>query len=101
MADAAMRTLRMDEAEVHVVPIDSRRWRVTTRSLRGAMVPRASCETTFPPHLIEMLLTTTGGEWICDAIARHEDPITSWQRFAVSWSHISRPAPLLTKGSLT
>jgi SAM-dependent methyltransferase len=37
-------------------------------------VPRATCDTTFPRELIELLLASTAPEWICDAIARHEDP---------------------------
>ena len=37
-------------------------------------MPRSSCETTFPRPLVERLLETTSAEWICDAIARHEDP---------------------------
>jgi 2-polyprenyl-3-methyl-5-hydroxy-6-metoxy-1,4-benzoquinol methylase len=62
------------DAEVRGTRIGNDRWRVTTRSLRGRLVPRGSCETTFPRELIEQLVRTTGPEWICDAIARHEDP---------------------------
>lgn len=62
------------DADIRLVPIGDGRWRVTTRSLRGRPVPRAACETTFPPDLIEFLARTTGPEWICDAIGRHEDP---------------------------
>src|SRR5438874_10228 len=61
-------------AEIRAVRIDQERWRITTRSLRGRFVPRSSCETTFPRALVEQLVATTGPEWICDAIARHEDP---------------------------
>jgi 2-polyprenyl-3-methyl-5-hydroxy-6-metoxy-1,4-benzoquinol methylase len=61
-------------AEVAATALDAQRWRVTTRSLVGGRVPRSSCETTFPRELVEQLLRTTSPEWICDAIARHEDP---------------------------
>lgn len=60
--------------EISATPIDGQRWRLTTRSLVGERVPRSSCETTFPRQLVERLLQTTAPEWICDAIARHEDP---------------------------
>jgi len=61
-------------AEISATAIDARRWRLSSRSLVGARVPRSSCETTFPRQLVEQLLETTSPEWICDAIARHEDP---------------------------
>lgn len=66
--------LTTPEAEIRATRIEEGRWRITTRSLRGLFVPRASCETTFPRELVEQLIRTTGPEWICDAIARHEDP---------------------------
>jgi len=61
-------------AEVSVVPLRAGRWHVSTRSLVGDPVPRASCETSFPLELVQRLLRTTSPEWICDALARHEDP---------------------------
>ncbi len=61
-------------AEVSATPVGAQRWRLSSRSLVGARVPRSSCETTFPRQLVEQLLQTTSPEWICDAIARHEDP---------------------------
>lgn len=61
-------------AEVRATAVGSSRWLLTTRSLCGRTVPRSSCETTFPRALVEQLVRTTGPEWICDAIARHEDP---------------------------
>jgi cyclopropane fatty-acyl-phospholipid synthase-like methyltransferase len=67
-------SVRDAAAEVSAVRISDSRWRITTRSLHGGQAPRASCETAFPRELIERLLLTTGSEWICDAIARHEDP---------------------------
>jgi SAM-dependent methyltransferase len=67
-------TISSGDAEVCATRINGSRWRLTTRSRRGALVPRTSCETSFPRELIELLATTTAPEWICDAIARHEDP---------------------------
>jgi 2-polyprenyl-3-methyl-5-hydroxy-6-metoxy-1,4-benzoquinol methylase len=61
-------------AVVQVTPLEGSRWRLTTRPLRGRLVSRDSCETSFPRELIEQLAESTGPEWICDAIARHEDP---------------------------
>ena len=61
-------------AEISATAIDAQRWRLSSRSLVGGRVPRSSCETTFPRQLVEQLLQTTAPEWICDAIARHEDP---------------------------
>ena len=61
-------------AEVSVVPLQTGRWRVSTRSLVGNPVPRATCETNFPLEVVQRLLRTTSPEWICDVLARHEDP---------------------------
>jgi 2-polyprenyl-3-methyl-5-hydroxy-6-metoxy-1,4-benzoquinol methylase len=61
-------------AEIRGTRIGESRWRITTRSTGGKDVPRASCDTSFPRALIEQLLRTTDPEWICDAIARFEDP---------------------------
>ena len=61
-------------AEVSVVPLQTGRSRVSTRSLVGNPVPRATCETNFPLEVVQRLLRTTSPEWICDVLARHEDP---------------------------
>jgi predicted O-methyltransferase YrrM len=66
--------LVLPRAEISAVRIDAKRWRISVRSLIGAPVPRSSCDTSFPRELVEQLLDTTSPEWICDAIARHEDP---------------------------
>jgi predicted O-methyltransferase YrrM len=61
-------------AEISATAIGAHRWRISSRSLVGSGVPRGSCDTTFPRELVERLLNTTAPEWICDTIARHEDP---------------------------
>jgi len=61
-------------AEISATAVDENRWHISLRSLVGSRVPRSSCETTFPRELVEQLLDTTSPEWLCDAIARHEDP---------------------------
>jgi 2-polyprenyl-3-methyl-5-hydroxy-6-metoxy-1,4-benzoquinol methylase len=60
--------------DVSGTAIGDGRWRVRTTSKRGVRVARAQCDTSFPRDLIELLLRTTEPQWICDAIARHEDP---------------------------
>jgi predicted O-methyltransferase YrrM len=61
-------------AEICATAIGADRWHLSARSLVGSAGPRSSCDTTFPRQLVERLLNTTAGEWICDTIARHEDP---------------------------
>jgi 2-polyprenyl-3-methyl-5-hydroxy-6-metoxy-1,4-benzoquinol methylase len=39
-----------------------------------AYIPRVSCETSFPPDLIEFIAARVPYAWVCDSIARHEDP---------------------------
>jgi len=70
-----------DETEVCASRTRAGRWVVTARSLRGRTLPRTFCETTFSLDLIQMLVETTGPEWICDTIARHEN--TEYVRRAV------------------
>lgn len=49
-------------------------WHVATATRRGRYVPRPTCVTTFPRALVEAMLQTTEVEWVCEHIARHEDP---------------------------
>lgn len=46
--------------------------RLVPRS-KDVFVPRTSCDTNFPPPLIEYLLDKYTFPWVCENIARHED----------------------------
>jgi len=64
------------EASVAVlegVPLDPGRWRVSvTPKSRDSYIPMKTCETTFPPDLVEFLFEHVNPLWICEVLTRHE-----------------------------
>jgi ubiquinone/menaquinone biosynthesis C-methylase UbiE len=68
-------TLHHPDAEVRAVQLSSSRWRVTVELHDSAIFsPRLECETGYPPSLVELILQVKGPAWLCDEIARDEDP---------------------------
>lgn len=62
------------QGSVEISPLPNGRFRVTLKPHdRNAFIPRASCETTFPPDVIEAFLNSSFN-WLCDSLARHDDP---------------------------
>jgi SAM-dependent methyltransferase len=48
--------------------------RVSVRPAGGRRAPRDSCDTAYPVELIRAILDVKGAAWVCDEIAREEDP---------------------------
>jgi SAM-dependent methyltransferase len=71
----ATSVLSHPEGEVHIDELARGQRRLTVRcSDPSRFVPIATCETSYPPELIELTLEVTGIAWLCEAIARDEDP---------------------------
>jgi len=72
--DGQSTTLTASEGSVEVLPLPSGRFKVTLKPHdRNAFIPRASCETSLPPDIIAAFLNTSFA-WLCDSLARHDDP---------------------------
>lgn len=72
--------LHHPEGTVRVTELGARR-RIELEPDRSSVyVARATIETTYPIALIEQALQVCGFGWLCDAIARDEDPDLSLQR---------------------
>ena len=56
-------------------PQDSRSTLKITLSDETVFSPRTMCDTSYPPDLIKQILDVKGVEWLCDEIARDEDPV--------------------------
>jgi SAM-dependent methyltransferase len=64
-----------EEGLVERTPTATNRSRLTLIPRdQGLYIPLRTCETSFPPELIRVIARTTPFAWLCDAIARHEDP---------------------------
>jgi len=64
-----------EEGVVERTRIDPTRSRLTLIPRHESLyIPRRTCETSFPPELIRVIASKTAFAWLCDAIARHEDP---------------------------
>src|SRR6185436_4968904 len=48
--------------------------RVSVRPAGGRRAPRYWCDTAYPVELIRAILDVKGAAWVCDEIAREEDP---------------------------
>lgn len=59
--------------EVEEMGSETRRVAVGMKNA-GAYSPRLSCHTRYPPDLIKAILQVKGPAWLCDEIARDEDP---------------------------
>src|SRR3954447_12384488 len=62
------------DARVHVEPLDNGRSRVVVDAAPGAFVSKRECDTGYPQALIERILEVKGPAYLCDEIAREEDP---------------------------
>ncbi|MBI3895007.1 MAG: class I SAM-dependent methyltransferase [Acidobacteria bacterium] len=63
------------EGKIEITSAANRRFCVTLAPHDpNRFLPRRSCETTFPLELIQFLIEKMDGSWLCDSIARHEDP---------------------------
>lgn len=63
------------EGSVEVLLLPNGRFKVTLKPHdRDAFIPRASCETSLPLDVIAAFLNTSFA-WLCDSLARHEDPV--------------------------
>jgi 2-polyprenyl-3-methyl-5-hydroxy-6-metoxy-1,4-benzoquinol methylase len=68
------------DGTVRVTELGARRRIELEPGRSGVYVDRASIETTYPIALIQQVLEVCGFGWLCDAIARDEDPDLSLQR---------------------
>jgi ubiquinone/menaquinone biosynthesis C-methylase UbiE len=67
--------LRHPDGELHIEDQPNGLRRLTVKCFdSSSFVPIASYETFYPRSLIELTLAVTGPAWVCDAIAREEDP---------------------------
>ncbi len=63
------------DGELHIEELPEGRRRLTIKcSDSSTYVPLQTCETSYPPALIELTLKVQGLPWLCDAISRDEDP---------------------------
>jgi SAM-dependent methyltransferase len=69
-------SLWLDHADgrVLVEPLGRGRNRVQVEAAPGLFVSRRECECGYPPALIERILEVKGPAYLCDEIAREEDP---------------------------
>jgi SAM-dependent methyltransferase len=63
-----------DRGVVTIEPLGNGRSRVSVSLAAKAPMPIASCETAYPPELIECLLRVKGPAYLCQEIVRGEDP---------------------------
>jgi SAM-dependent methyltransferase len=62
------------EGFVEIVPLLNGRFRCTLKPRNANIyVPRASCETSLPLEIISAFLDSSFS-WLCDSLARHDDP---------------------------
>jgi 2-polyprenyl-3-methyl-5-hydroxy-6-metoxy-1,4-benzoquinol methylase len=67
--------LGSDQGQVVIRPEKDRSFLVTLEPRDPSLfIPRLRCRTTFSPDLIEYLLERVGFPWLCECIARFEDP---------------------------
>lgn len=67
-------TLTVPEGQVEIVQLDATRRRVTLHPVSADLfIPRRQLETTLPEECIHILLKQSFA-WLCDALARHDDP---------------------------
>lgn len=63
------------EGTIQIDPIDGERVRLTLKpNDPNLYIPRRSCETGFPLELIGEFIARIAFGWLCEAIARHDDP---------------------------
>ena len=63
------------EACVRLSPLKRGGWRLAVDSRRKDFyISRRTCETSYPPELIQMILDTVGPAYLCDEILRDESP---------------------------
>ncbi len=68
-------TIEHEDAVIEVEEKGSETRRVVVRMKDpGAYSPRLSCHTRYPLDLIKAILQVKGPAWLCDEIARDEDP---------------------------
>jgi SAM-dependent methyltransferase len=67
--------LRHEFAELHIQVLPDGKKHVSVRPLKpDFFVSRLTVVTTYPDELIELILSIKGPAWVCDEIARDEDP---------------------------
>ncbi len=69
------KTLTQESADLHIQAAPNGKKRVSVRPLKSDLfVSRLTVVTTYPDELIELIFSIKGPAWICDEIARDEDP---------------------------
>jgi|SRR5271157_3879777 len=67
--------LKAVEGSVEILPLPNGRFKVKLNPVdRNTFIPRVSCETSLPPDVIASFLKVESFAWLCDALARHDDP---------------------------
>jgi len=62
------------EGSVEILPLPGGRFKVTLNPQDSStFIPRRSCETSLPPDVIAAFLEVSF-TWLCDSLARHEEP---------------------------
>lgn len=68
--------LQHPEAEIHLLELEGGRRRIEVKPARGDLyIHRNGWESAYPTPLIEMILAQKGPSYLCDEIAREEDPL--------------------------
>ena len=78
--DRGRTVLRRSDGFVEMEELGLGKRRVTARRVGAQAAVAGACETSYPPALIERILDAKGVAWLCDEIAREQDP-RSIQRF--------------------
>jgi 2-polyprenyl-3-methyl-5-hydroxy-6-metoxy-1,4-benzoquinol methylase len=72
---ASPEVLPHHEGELHIFNLAGGRRRIElVPHGPGVYLPKATCETTYPNELIAQFLSVIGFNWLCDSIARDEEP---------------------------
>lgn len=66
--------LSHSDAEIRIEELSDGRKLVNVIPRMDLFIPRNSCETSYPLTLIQLILETKGADYLCDEIARDEDP---------------------------
>src|SRR3954447_8343661 len=74
MGEGAAVLMRHGEASVRIEDVANGRRRVTVEAPPEVFVSRRSWESAYPIDLIERILEVKGPSYLCDELAREEDP---------------------------
>lgn len=67
-------TLSHPDVEIRIEELSDGLKSVKVFPRTNVFIPRASCQTSYPISLIQLILETKGADYLCDEIARDEDP---------------------------